>query len=93
MPRHASEKDARHTSGSPQFPTTAWSFIHTVQDRGRSDFVPAMNRFITAYWKPVFYFVRAKGYPLHVAEDLTQEFFLRFLERDWLQKKERSFRL
>lgn len=45
-----------------------------------------MNRFITSYWKPVFYFLRAKRYPVQAAEDLTQEFFLRVLERNWLQK-------
>jgi RNA polymerase sigma-70 factor (ECF subfamily) len=43
-----------------------------------------MNRFVARYWRPVFYFLRTRGYPLHDAEDLTQEFFLRFLERDWI---------
>jgi RNA polymerase sigma-70 factor (ECF subfamily) len=34
----------------------------------------------------VFYFLRARGYPLHRAEDLTQEFFLRFFEHDWIRR-------
>jgi DNA-directed RNA polymerase specialized sigma24 family protein len=41
----------------------------------------AVNRLITLYWKPVFYFLRARGVPFHEAEDTTQEFFLRFLEQ------------
>ena len=38
------------------------------------------------YWRPVFYFLRARGHSLHAAEDLTQDFFLRLLERKWLVK-------
>jgi RNA polymerase sigma-70 factor (ECF subfamily) len=43
-----------------------------------------MNRFAASYWKPVFYYLRARGYAFQDAEDLTQAFFVRFLERDWL---------
>jgi hypothetical protein len=48
--------------------------------------VPALNRFIVLYWKPVFYFLRARGQGLHQAEDLTQAFFTRLLERDWVRR-------
>jgi RNA polymerase sigma-70 factor (ECF subfamily) len=33
------------------------------------------------YWKPVYFHVRRKGYSAHDAEDLTQQFFARFIER------------
>jgi DNA-directed RNA polymerase specialized sigma24 family protein len=66
------------------FPTTAWSLIDQAKDRsGSSD---AVNRLIRRYWKPVYGFLRARRYPHAKAEDLTQEFFLRFLERDWLRR-------
>jgi RNA polymerase sigma-70 factor (ECF subfamily) len=71
---------------SDWFPTTAWCFIRAAQDHGHPESLPAVNRFVAQCWKPVFYFLRAKGYALHAAEDLTQEFFLRFLERDWIQR-------
>jgi len=45
-----------------------------------------MNRCIAGYWKPVFYFLRAKGYPFHRAEDLTQEFFFQLFQRDWIRR-------
>ena len=60
--------------------------VQAAGDREHSKYLPAINRFIAAYWKPVFYFLRVKGYPYHQAQDLTQEFFSRFLERDWLKK-------
>lgn len=68
------------------FPTTLWSFIQLVQDRQQDEYLPHLNRFASAYWKPVFCFIRAKGNPLHRAEDLTQEFFLRLVERKWVEK-------
>ncbi len=74
-------------SGSGSFPTTAWSFIEKVQDRGHPEHQKALNRFLALYRKPVFYFLRARNYSVHEAEDLTQEFFLRFvLERDWVAR-------
>lgn len=71
---------------SRRFPTTTWTLIQAAKNRAASGYLAAMDRFIAGYWKPVFYFLRAKGYALHQAEDLTQEFFTRFLERDWIQR-------
>jgi RNA polymerase sigma-70 factor (ECF subfamily) len=68
------------------FPTTAWTFIRAAQDPDHPEHVDALNQLITRYWRPVFYFLRARGHGLHAAEDLTQEFFARALERDWLRR-------
>ncbi len=70
---------------SRKFPTTAWTLIRAAQDSQQTDHVEALQQFAARYWKPVFYFVRAKGHPLHAAEDLIQAFFLRLLEKDWLR--------
>lgn len=59
--------------------------IQAAQDRDDPACMEATSRCIAAYWWPVFYFLRAKGYPLHRAEDLTQEFFLRFCQRGWIE--------
>jgi RNA polymerase sigma-70 factor (ECF subfamily) len=67
-----------------QFPTTTWSLLEAAADRQSPEFLAAMNRFAAGYWKPVFYYLRARGYAFQDAEDLTQAFFVRFLERDWL---------
>ena len=66
------------------FKTTAWSLVRAAQNRAGPEYIDAMNRFIAGYWKPVFYFIRARGCPLQTAEDLTQEFFGMFLVKDWL---------
>jgi len=82
---------AAMSSNSPvHFPTTAWTTVRAAQNRDGAECLDAMNRCIAAYWKPVFCFLRAKGYPLHQAEDLTQEFFLRFFERDWIRRADQQ---
>jgi RNA polymerase sigma-70 factor (ECF subfamily) len=69
---------------SARFPSTAWTCVQAAQDPSHPDFIAAINRLIAAYWKPVFHYLRAKGQPAAQAEDLTQEFFLCFLDRGWL---------
>ncbi len=68
-----------------RFPTTAWSVVQDAKNLNDSGRLEAVNRLVSAYWKPVFCFVRARGYPVHRAEDLTQEFFYNFLRRDWIR--------
>jgi RNA polymerase sigma-70 factor (ECF subfamily) len=69
----------------PRFPSTAWSRVRAAQDPEHPGFVASMNRLITAYWQPVFYYLRARGHGAEDAEDRTQEFFLRFLAKGWLR--------
>ena len=74
------------------FPTTAWSMVRAAQNCDSQAYLAAMNRCIAAYWRPVFCFLRAKRYPFHRAEDLTQEFFLRFYERGWIARADQQRR-
>lgn len=75
---------------APVFPTTTWTAIHAAQDCQSPESVEALNRCVAAYWKPVFYFLRARGMSLQRAEDLTQEFFLQFLERGWIRRADQE---
>ncbi len=45
----------------------------------------ALERLCRAYWFPLYGYVRSKGFSPHDAEDLTQEFFTRFLQSDALR--------
>jgi RNA polymerase sigma-70 factor (ECF subfamily) len=40
----------------------------------------ALERLCRAYWYPLYAYIRRRGYDSHEAQDLTQEFFARFLE-------------
>jgi RNA polymerase sigma-70 factor (ECF subfamily) len=41
-----------------------------------------MEKLCRAYWPPIFAHLRFKGYPLHQAQDLAQEFFSRLLQNN-----------
>lgn len=61
-----------------RFATTRWSLIRDARDPelARS----ALEEICRAYRAPVLVYVRRHGYSMVDAEDLTQDFFVRFLE-------------
>jgi len=42
------------------------------------------------YWRPLYAYARHRGSPAHDAQDLTQDFFARLLEKDWLRAADRE---
>jgi RNA polymerase sigma-70 factor (ECF subfamily) len=44
----------------------------------------ALGKLCAAYWYPLYAFVRRERRNPHDAQDLTQEFFARLVEKDWL---------
>jgi RNA polymerase sigma factor (sigma-70 family) len=45
----------------------------------------ALATLCAAYWGPIFAYVRRRGHDVEQAKDLTQGFFERLLEKDWLE--------
>lgn len=45
-----------------------------------------MERLCRTYWPPLYAFILRDGYDAVEAQDLTQEFFLRLIDRDFLQR-------
>jgi RNA polymerase sigma-70 factor (ECF subfamily) len=66
------------------FHTTHWSVVLAARDRDAPAAHAALAALCTAYWYPVYAFVRRKGHDADQAADLTQEFFARLLETDAL---------
>jgi len=44
----------------------------------------ALEALCRTYWYPLYAYVRQRGHTPEDAQDLTQEFFARLLEKDWL---------
>jgi RNA polymerase sigma factor (sigma-70 family) len=66
------------------FATTHWS---VVLDAGRGDSTGArasLEKLCRTYWHPIYAFVRRQGHGPYDAQDLTQEFFARLLEKNSL---------
>src|SRR5262249_51370869 len=72
-------------TGSPRgFATTHWSLVLAAGDRDSPQSRQALAALCATYWYPLYAFIRHQGYDASQAEDLTQEFFARLLEKDFL---------
>lgn len=72
------------------FATTHWSVVLASQEGASTESDAALDRLCRTYWRPLYAFVRRRGYAAHDAQDLTQEFFARLLAKDFLCTVNRS---
>src|SRR5690349_5046721 len=66
------------------FTTTQWSVVLAACRRDTAQSLEALESLCNAYWYPLYAYVRRRGYEPADAQDLTQEFFARLLEKNWL---------
>jgi RNA polymerase sigma-70 factor (ECF subfamily) len=74
--------------GSARFVTTRWTAVLAAGQEG-PERAAALERFCRMYWYPIYAFIRRRGNGAEDARDLTQEFFARLIEKDWLAGIER----
>jgi RNA polymerase sigma-70 factor (ECF subfamily) len=67
------------------FHTTNWSVILEATAGEASEARAALATLCETYWPPVYAFIRYKGHSPADAEDLTQAYFARFLEKRYLE--------
>ena len=75
-------------AGQPgQFATTRWSLILSAADSEGEEqkACQALDELCRIYWRPIFSFVYQRNHSIEDAQDLTQDFFLTILERNWLE--------
>jgi RNA polymerase sigma factor (sigma-70 family) len=62
-----------------RFATTRWTVVMAAgRDRTAS---LALSQLCELYWPPLYSYARRRGYSVEQAQDLTQAFFVRFLEK------------
>lgn len=81
-----------HPSSPPQplFLTTRWSIVLHAREADSAAAAPALESLCRSYWYPLYGFVRRQGHSAHDAQDLTQAFFAKLLEKDYLRAVERD---
>ncbi|MGH7978537.1 MAG: RNA polymerase sigma factor [Limisphaerales bacterium] len=73
------------SSDAPRiFPNTRWSVVLAATQQPSPESAAALEAICHAYWYPLYAYVRRSGQSPHDAQDLTQEFFRRLLEKRWL---------
>ena len=78
------------TVTSDTFATTRWTLVLTAGGDGSSQSRNAMAELCALYWYPLYAFIRRKGHDPDRAQDLTQGFFARLLERNIVQTADRQ---
>lgn len=79
------------SNASPRsFPPTRWSLVLTATRKDAPESAAALESLCRAYWYPLYAYVRRCGQSPHDAQDLTQEFFCRLLEKRWLDSADRE---
>lgn len=73
------------TLPTERFATTHWSVVLAAAVGAAPDRDHAMAHLCETYWYPLYAYVRRRGSSTHEAEELTQEFFARVLEKDYLR--------
>src|SRR5215213_3277150 len=65
-----------------RFATTRWSIVAAAGGEAHAHRRAALEGLCETYWYPLYAFVRRRGYDADRAQDLTQDFFARFLEKN-----------
>ncbi len=67
-----------------RFPATRWSAVFGARSGDAAERTRSLEILIAAYWKPVYKYIRLKWRRTgEDAQDLTQEFFVRAMEKDF----------
>jgi RNA polymerase sigma factor (sigma-70 family) len=86
------DENGGHTEDRPEplFVTTHWSVVLAAGHGDTPRASDALARLCQTYWYPLYAYARRRGCSPHDAQDLTQEFFARLLEGNWVAKADRQ---
>jgi RNA polymerase sigma-70 factor (ECF subfamily) len=70
--------------GGGHFVTTHWSAVMRAGCADAASAREALSELCQTYWYPLYCFIRRQGRTPHEAEDLTQGFFARLLEKNFV---------
>lgn len=80
----SSQGDDRDSDAASWFQTTHWSLVLAAGHDSTPDAQDALAKLCSVYWYPLYTYVRRRVGNVHDAQDLTQAFFARFLEKEYL---------
>jgi RNA polymerase sigma-70 factor (ECF subfamily) len=72
------------------FVTTHWSIVLSAGQSDTTRAQSALSKLCQTYWYPLYAYVRGRGHSREDAQDLTQEFFARLLQKNWIASADRE---
>jgi len=88
MPPQSNEID--HRSDPQWFATTHWSTLISAGQTNSSHPSVAIEKLCRAYWPPLYSYIRRQGHSPADAQDLTQAFFAKLLEKNFWARADRQ---
>src|SRR2546428_4839817 len=73
-----------------RFTTTHWSVVLLAGQADSPQATEALEKLCRTYWYPLYVYVRRQGNSPEDAQDLTQDFFSRLLEKNNFAKADRD---
>jgi RNA polymerase sigma factor (sigma-70 family) len=73
-----------------QFTTTHWSVVLAAGQQDSPQATAAIATLCRTYWYPLYAYLRRRGYQAEDAQDLTQEFFTRLLQKNFPAQADRA---
>lgn len=88
----ATDESDGHTEDRPEplFVTTHWSVVLAAGHGDTTGAHDALAYLCQTYWYPLYAYARRRGCSPPDAQDLTQEFFARLLQGNWVAKADRQ---
>jgi len=81
----AENPDSSSRAGGGVFATTHWTAVVAAGQSNSQQAAVALEELCHTYWYPLYAFIRRQGHSREDAEDLTQGFFARLLEKNYLE--------
>jgi DNA-directed RNA polymerase specialized sigma24 family protein len=81
---HLDDQPRDGSAGGKWFTTTHWSIVLAAKQSDALKSQTALEQLCRTYWYPLYAYVRRRGNNPHDAQDLTQGFFARLLEDNFL---------
>ena len=72
------------------FATTRWTMVIHAADDHSPQAAAALASVCHGYWYPLYAYVRRQGFDAHTAHDLTQGFFAKLIEKNYLSAADRQ---
>lgn len=78
-------EDTKIGGPSGKFPATRWSAVLAARSEDPAERSRALEAIAAAYWKPIYKYLRIRwGKSNEDAKDLTQDFFAKLIEKEYL---------
>lgn len=89
-PARSTDTDTSAEEREGRFLPTRWSLVREAGRRGSPQAEAALAQLCEIYWYPLYLYVRRLGHSAEDAQDVTQAFFARLMDKNYIALAERE---